>query len=56
MVDNLTAPRFVRATCVDCEGKRNFDISDGDTENHTAVYRCYQCDHPIRLDLNPDIE
>lgn len=55
MISDVTAPSFINATCVRCDGLpyRLFELADADTGKHVAVYRSSECGHEIHLDLDP---
>lgn len=50
----LTVQRYLRATCIECEDQRHFDLDRGDGDRAVGVFTCRKCGHEVVVDLDPE--
>ena len=47
-------PSFLTLTCPECErASQTFMATDGSKDGLYAVYTCQNCEHDVRLELDP---
>lgn len=45
-------PTLLIGTCIDCEDIREFVFTEGSEDELIALYRCRECGHKVRIDLD----
>lgn len=51
---DVTVPRVLSATCINCEDHRNFKYTGGDSDELVAEFRCVECNHKAEWHIDPE--